>query len=703
MKFPHLLSAGHIGGLELRNRILMSPMGSNLAEADGHCGERIQSYYEARARGGAGALIVEVASIAWPSGASNPNQIAISRDEFLPGLRALAERIKRHGCRAAIQLQHAGKVAVCDIAAGRPMLVPSLPTNGKDEMMFALTPEEMNAFVKSYSAKGARTEYRVAGRDDIRQLVERFADAAERARRAGFEAVELHAGHGYIISEFLSPHVNRRDDEYGGCLENRARLLVEVLQAVRRRCGDEFPVWCRIDAREFRVDDGIVYADAVETAAIAERAGAAAIHVSAYANPASGAGFTEAPLVHEPGGYLGFARGIKQRVAIPVIAVGRIEPEVAERVIGNGEADFVAMGRKLLADPELPAKLQAGRIEDIRPCIYCYVCVSQIFFSRQLRCAVNAHAGYETQTLVQAAPSARRVLVIGAGPGGMEAARVAALRGHQVSLYEAGERLGGTALFSAMAYPANGRLVEYLRRQVRELPIEVHLNCALDADVVQRLQPDAVVVAIGARRDAPAIEGAGQRHVFSGDELRQLLAGAAPAVNKLGALARLLVSLARWLGITGRPQLLRKLGRLWLPLGRRVVILGGGLVGVELAEFLAERGRRVTVVEEGEKFGVELSVVRRWRILEELDQLGVVMISQARVLHIGRRTVALRLPTGEREIDADTVIVASGARSNLDLVDELKQDFETHVIGDCAGVGYIEGAMHSGNRVGRSL
>jgi len=350
MAYDKLMSPGRIGAMELRNRILMTPMGTNLAQPDGHCGERIQAYYEARARGGAAAVIVGVAAIAWPDGACNPNQVAISDDQFLPGLSALAGRVKQHGCRAAIQLQHAGKVAVCDMAAGRPMLVPSIPHSTPDDMMQALTPAEMNAFVKSFSAD-TKIEYKVATQEDINWLVQTFAEAAERAKRAGFDAVELHAGHGYILSEFLSPHVNQRDDEYGGSLENRSRLLVEVIQAVKARVGTDFPVWCRIDSKEYRVEDGIVFEDAVETARIAERAGADAIHVSAYANPSSGIGFTEAPLVHEPGAYLGFARDIKRAVSIPVIAVGRIEPQVAEKVVGAGEADFVAMGRKLLADP----------------------------------------------------------------------------------------------------------------------------------------------------------------------------------------------------------------------------------------------------------------------------------------------------------------------------------------------------------------
>ena len=706
MNYKNLLSKGKIGGLELRNRIIMTPMGSNLSEASGHCGERIQAYYEARAQGGAGMLIVGVASIAWPSGACNPNQVAISCDEFLPGLTKLASRIKSHGCRAAVQLQHAGKVAVCDIAAGRPMLVPSIPDRSRDEMGAALTPEEMSAFVKSYSKKGAKVGYKVADREDIRELIEHFAEAAERARRAGFDGVELHAGHGYILSEFLSSSVNRRDDEYGGCLENRARLLVEVIEAVKAKAGSDFPVWCRIDALEYRLDNGICLDDAVATAVLAEAAGIDAIHVSAYANPSSGAAFTEAPLVHRSGGYLSFAATIKASLRIPVIAVGRIEPEAAERALARGEADFIAMGRKLLADPQLPNKLIHGQQETIRPCIYCYTCVSRIFVNEHLHCAVNARTGYEHQIELRPALRSRHVLVIGGGPAGMETARVAALRGHQVTLAEQGADLGGTVFFSSIVYPENGKLIDYLSGQVKQLGVDVRLRTTVDRQCLRALAPDVVVVATGARRDILPIPGAEQSHVFSGDQLRALMTGSDVSVvrDKAGRWQGLFLSAAGLLGITKNAHWLRRLSHMWMPVGRRVTIVGGGLVGLELAEFLAERGRDVTVVEAGEKFGTELAIVRRWRVLEDLQHLGAILINKTDVSCIKARSLTLECDGDEVEIAADTVILASGATGDLSLA-ELSQQlgFETHVAGDCDGVGYIEGAIHSAHAVARSL
>lgn len=241
-KLSQLLAPGRIGPLQLRNRIIMAPMGSNFAEADGHCGERIQAYYEARAEGGAGLLIMGVCAVAFPAGTAEPYQVGVSSDEFIPGLAQLAERVHRHGAKIAMQLQHAGKNAIRDMAAGRPLWVPSLPPASTSDMMQALTPEELASFVSAVRGRKGGIEMRVMDHDDIAQMVEWFAAAAERAQRAGFDGVEIHAAHNYIIAGFLSPYYNRREDAYGGTVENRARLLLEVLAAIRARVGTGFGV-----------------------------------------------------------------------------------------------------------------------------------------------------------------------------------------------------------------------------------------------------------------------------------------------------------------------------------------------------------------------------------------------------------------------------------------------------------------------------
>lgn len=704
--FPHLLSSGHIGALEIRNRILMSPMGDNLGEGNGHVGERTKRYFEARARGGVGLIIVGVGSVAYPAGSCIPNQVAISDDVFLPDLQDLTSRLHAHGAKVAIQLQHAGKVAAQDIAAGRPMWVPSVPEMSAGDLLNDVSMEEMQNMVGNLTKPGAQMSFHAMTIDDIHTAVTMFADAAARARRAGFDAVEIHAAHGYLISSFLSPASNKRTDAYGGALERRARLLVEVLRAVKQRVGRDFPVWCRLDATEFRIPGGITFADAQRTAEMAEAAGADAIHVSAYADPASGVAFTDAPLVHQPRGFVAFAEGIKQRVKIPVIAVGRIEPDEADEIIKAGKADFIAMGRKLLADPELPQKLGAGHPEYIRPCIYCYTCVGKIFLNQPTCCAVNPATGREAEFEITPAAKRRRVLVIGGGPAGMEAARVAALRGHQVTLCEKSDRLGGTLWFGALVYEANGTLLEYLSTQMRALPIDVRLGQDVTPALARELKADVILVAVGARRQPPPIPGVERSQVLSGDDLRSLMSGSdkSVAVQKLSLAQRALLKMGNLLGVADRIALTRELTRHWMPLGKRVAVIGGGLVGLELAEFLSERGREVTVLEEGRTLGTEMALPRRWRALDTLRQHGVQLITAAQVDAITDAAVLYTKDGAQQSAAADSVILAAGVQENRALADSLAGlGAEVHLLGDCKGVGYIEGAIRDGARIARAI
>ncbi len=685
----------------------MSPMGSNLAEADGHLGERIKRYYEERARGGAGLLILGVGAIAYPAGACNPNQVAISDDVYLPGLADLADRVHRRGAKLAIQLQHAGKVATQDMGAGRPLWVPSSLPFKVGDLFEDLTPEEVAGITEYLARPGAKLEYHEMSESDIAELVEMFASAADRARRAGFDAVEIHAAHGYIISSFLSPATNRREDAYGGPLPNRGRLLVEVIRAVKDRVGAGFPVWCRLDSREFRTEGGISALDGRRAAEMAEAAGADAIHVSAYADPTSGVAFTDAPLVHQPCGYVPLAEGIKKRVRVPVIAVGRIEPEEAEAVLAEGKADFIAMGRKLLADPELPAKLGEGHREDIRPCIYCYTCVGKIFLNQRNCCAVNPATGREAEFEIVPAEPPRCVLVVGGGPAGMEAARVAALRGHRVTLCERSKRLGGTLAFSSLVYEPNGKLAEYLERQVRELPIDLRMGEEVSPGWVEEHRPDVILVAVGAGHRDSAIPGEDRPHVLAGSDLRDLLTGGDGhgAAEKLSPYQRAIVGAGRMLGLADRVSLIRAFTRRWMPLGERVAVIGGGLVGVELAEFLSERGREVSVLEEGDTLAVEMALPRRWRALHGLREHGVALLTGVRVEEITDEGVIYTAKDGARSsVPIDTVILASGTGENRRLADSLEGlGPEVHLLGDCCGVGYIEGAMMDAARIARAI
>jgi len=703
--YAHLLQPGRIGRLELRNRIVMAPMGSNFAESDGHCGERIQAYYEARARGGAALLTMGVGAIAYPAGTAEPYQVGISRDDFIPGLAGIAERVHRHGAKIAIQLQHAGKTATGDMAAGRPLWVPSVPKRFKTTMMEAFTADELAHFVGG-QGKG-RPQYRVLEKADIEQLIEWFAAAAARAQAAGFDGVEIHAGHSYILAGFLSPYYNQRDDEYGGPLDNRARLLLETIRAVRQRVGADFPLWVRLDGEELRTEGGITTADAIATAGLAVQAGVDAVSVSAYAALSTGVAFTEAPLVHEPGALAGYATEVKKQVQVPVIAVGRISPEMGDEGIRHGHYDFVAMARKLLADPELPNKLAQGQRKQVRPCIYCYVCVSQIFINERVKCAVNPQVGHEYEWPIEPAAQPRRVLVVGGGPGGMEAARVAALRGHRVTLVERSTHLGGTLFFAGLAYTPNGRLLDSLGAAARAARRRAARHRA-DARTAGRAR------ARGDRRRhrraarcTADIPGAEQSHVWSGDELRRLMTddGADEiAKRKLSFAQRTLFKAGGVLKVTENAQALQALSKLWMPLGKRVVIVGGGLVGLELAEFLLPRGREVTVLEPTDKPGRELSIVRRWRVIDAVEQ-HATLVRRATVTRIDKTHVFWSDADGaEHQTAADSVVLALGVTSDQSVARALESHgAPVQVVGDCRDAGYIEGAIRDGHRAGLAL
>ena len=400
--------------------------------------------------------------------------------------------------------------------------------------------------------------------------------------------------------------------------------------------------------------------------------------------------------MHDPGGFIAFAKAVKQAVSIPVIGVGRIEPDVGDSGIAAGYFDFVAMGRGLLADPDLPAKLAAGNEKSVIPCIYCYICVSQIFINRAVCCAVNHNTGREYEgDIIARTASPQQVLVIGGGPSGMESARLLSNKGHHVTLWEKDLDLGGTARIAALAYEPNERLVHYLVNAVRALPIAIQLGTTANRENIDTLDPDHIILATGAKRIAPAITGKEQRHVFDGDQLRGILLGNSPAaIAKLSALQRLLMNIGRLSQLLRNIRLMRFLSKLWMPIRREVFIIGGGLVGLELAEFLVERNRKVIVLEPGPSFGAELSIVRRARVLHLLGEDGAELHKSVGDLEIGAHMIRFSLDGEVQERKCTQVIIAMGAEPDDSLLKELAgSSARIHQIGDCREVGYIDGAI----------
>ena len=610
--YAQVLAPGRIGSMALRNRIVMSPMGDDLCNEDGTVSDRQRSYFEARARGGVALVMLGSVAVAHPIGTSNKCQTGISDDRFVPGLRELADAVHAHGAKVAVQLTHAGKVGINDMIAGRPMWVPSVPRAAEFDPLFALvTPDEAAKQSAPMLSPTLRIEHHPMTRDDIATMIEWFAAAVARAKAAGIDACELHAGHDYPLDEFLSPSTNFREDEYGGSVENRSRLLVETLRAIRTRVGRDYPLW-----------------------------------------------ISEAHTTHFPNHFVEYARGIKKHVDVPVITVGRISPDDAEQHIAEGAYDFVAMGRKLLADPDLPNKLAQGRPGDVRPCMYHYRCISQIFIREGVRCAVNPTTAREDELRFERSDIRRKVLVVGGGPAGMEAARLAALRGHEVILAEASARLGGRLVYAPKTYAPNGDVLGWLERQIAQLDIDVRLDTSVDAEYVRASKADVVVAALGASWNRPEIPGAALSHVYTVDLLDRWLVDDIPLA------------------------------------GARVVVIGGGRAGLGLADLASRQGHEVAVVEGATVFAPQIGLPGRWRLVHELRARGVRLLAQSTVRAIEAGHVVIVSGDAEIVLEADVVLIASIVAARAAAVALLETaGVPVHAVGDCTGPGFIEGAM----------
>ena len=620
-----------IGPLRLRNRLVMAPMGTCLDE-NGHITDAAIAYYRRRAAGGIGTITVEGCLVSEETVGPEPK---ISGPEYLPGLERLVAALKEFDVTVGVQLMHPGR----QVVAG-PSVAPSpVPLNSH-----APIPHEL-------------TQAEIAG------IVEDYARAADLAREAGFDFVEVHGAHGYLPSNFLSPLDNRREDAYGGSLENRARFSLEVARAI---VAVGTPLIWRINGED-AVEGGFTLDECVQVSRWLEDAGAAAISVTA--GTWHTLHVTLAPMFVPRGHMRHLAAAVKAAVDVPVIAVGRLDdPALAAEVIESGDADLVLLGRTLIAEPDWALKVQEGRLDELRPCIACNACVDLVGRGEVARCSVNPEAGRELTWAVPPAAQPRRVMVVGSGPAGMEAARIARLRGHDVSIWERENRLGGKLEVAGLA-PSKREVLrfrDYQARRLAELGVEIHLNAEVTPAVVASEAPDAVLVATGAEPLIPPIPGIGSEIVhdaqrFLRDELR-------PAD------------------------------------GERVVIVGGSATGCETAEHLAALGADVTILELRNGVGFGIEAITRRHLVRALKRAGVRIITGAKVVMIEHEEVLYQDGEGARHgVPADHVALAIGWRPlGSRLAGEL-EGVEVVVLGDASQPADFVAAINAGADAGLAL
>lgn len=624
-----------IKGMEIRNRMVMPGMGTLFGNPDSTVSKRLKGYIEARAKGGMGLIIVEYTAVS-PEGKASALELGIWDDRFIPGLTELVDVAHKHGAKIGIQLHHAGRGTSSKLT-GLPIVGASPLEGTKGEI-----PKEMT-------------------KEEILDLEDKYAQAALRAKKAGFDCVEIHGAHGYLIHQFMSPVSNIREDEYGGTLENRMRFPVEIVKKVRKAVGTDYPICFRLSAEDV-MENGRCIDDCVTESKMLESAGVDILNVSD--------GMLESAYMIITGGKIapGFladnAAKIKAEVNIPVIVVGKIHtPEIAEDIITSGKADLVALGRACLVDPEFPNKLKDGRWEDILQCVHCL----NGCYDEPVTCLQNPCVGHEYEYGFDATPLAKKVLVIGGGPGGLEAAVTAAKRCHKVVLLEKEEKTGGQARLASYIPGKDDfmNIVEVRRREAEANYVTIVTGEEGTVESVKKYNADSVILATGAKPIVPNVPGADGENVVTAIDV-----------------------------LKGEKT------------GEKVIVIGGGSVGAETAAYLAQKGKKVTIVEMAEKIASDIPFGNKIWLLKELEEAGVFVMTNSMLIEVTKTGAIVKSSEGQTAIEADTIVMAIGSRPENSLEAEIKKvypNMEVYTIGDAKKVRRVQQAVTEGNCVGRMI
>lgn len=637
----HVFSPISIGNMVVKNRLVVPPMVSNYANEDGTCTEQFISYHEEKAKGGWGLIIVEDYKIN-PEAGGFVKLPGLWDDSQIESHQQLTERVHQHGAKIAAQIYHAGRETCAEITGVQPVAPSAIP----DPVVNAM-PRELSV-------------------EEIQQLVEQFGDTALRAKKAGFDAVEIHGAHGYLVNQFMSPFSNKRIDQYGGTILNRARFALEIIANIRSKVGSDFPLIYRMSVNEF-VEGGLTTEDSKVISMLLENAGIDLIHASngVYAStetiiPPTAVGHAWSANISEE---------LKKVVSIPVIAVGRInDPLIAESVLRSKQADMISMGRGSLADPHLPNKAQAGQFDDIIRCIGCLQgCIQRNAQQLPIKCLVNPMTGHESERQITPASREKKVFIIGGGIAGMEAAIVAAQRGHKVEIFEKNSRLGGQWVLAAIPPTKEelGSFTVWQVNQLNKLGVIVHLNTEFTLDMIRDSQPDSVIIATGASPFVPNIPGKDLNHVLTANDILQ---GSAQA-------------------------------------GKRVVVIGGGLVGSETAAHLANHGHDVSIIEMNSDIFVGTPSATKQYLMKDLQHHNVAILTNTQVKEIHNDAVVVENDGQLQTLAAiDNVVMAIGSRPVSFSVEDLEQHVsEIVTIGDAQKVRKAMEAVEEGYLAGLSL
>ncbi len=673
-RFQKILEPYRIKHVNMRNRMVKLSAAMGLATEDGFVTDANLGFYEALAKGGVGLIIVEHGFVDYPMGVTGPRRIAINDDKYLPGLTKLAGVIHKYETPCFQQLGHSG---------------PS--------QRWLLEPGQRAVTASSSKSTGPRE----LSASEIEELIGKYGKAAERAREVGFDGVEIHAAVAYLLNSFLSRADNARNDIYGSQdMQNRGRILIGILQEVRRLVGETYPVGVRLNGAEYGLGKGTSLEESQVFAKMCQDAGAD--YICLQARGAGAYGFVTFPeqmkypepavplakLVPKPGALTPLAAAIKKAVSIPVIAVGRLDAELGEKILTEHKADLIGMNRRLLADPEYPNKIALGRLDEIAPCTACMECWASQQEGKPIRCRINPVLGRERELTSKPTGRKKKVLVVGGGPAGMEAARLSAMRGHEVILCEKGNSLGGllplAALIKGTEVEDIPAMESYLEKQIKKLNVKVRCRTEVNTKLVERIKPDAVIIASGGTLSAPEIQGINNRIVVSNVALHRLFRRVPGFIS---------------------PGVLRWLTKYYLPFGKRIVIIGGQMQGCELAEFLVKRGRNATVLEESGERGTGIHEMNRPRLLRWLTNKGATMLAGIKYEKITDEGIVVLTKEGERkEIKADRILIATPPVPNNTLFEALKGKMkELYQVGDSGKPQGIVDAIADGAQVGREV